>query len=346
AAAQFSAGSKALNVLFGWQEGLGALLGAVMVLFYSFSGGLRASVWTDAAQSAVMLTGMLIMAWITVSSMGGIQASWESLNNVSDTYMDWFGADLAFGAAGPLLFVVGWLFAGFGVVGQPHIMVRFMSLDSEESLRRTRIYYYSWYTTFYSLAMIVGLMGRLLLPDIADFSVAEDTELALPTMAAELLPDALAGLVLAGLFAATISTADSLVLTCSAAISRDLLPDRWHSYYLTRMATLGMVLLALAIALFSNESVFALVLYAWSGLGSAFGPLLILYAIGRRPSQKVAVAMVLAGPLAVFGWQWTGELIVATIYEILPGMVAGFLVYVIGSRLETRNAEGGMVSHE
>lgn len=334
AAAQFSAGSKALSVLFGWPETLGALLGAVMVLFYSFSGGLRASVWTDAAQSVVMLTGMVIMAWITISSLGGIQASLEALNGVSDTYMDWFVPDLAFGMAGPVLFIVGWMFAGFGVIGQPHIMIRFMSLDRNQSLWRTRVYYYSWYITFYSLAMVVGLMARLLLPDIADFSVTEDTELALPTLAAELLPDLLAGLVLAGLFAATISTADSLILTCSAAISRDLLPERWHSYTITRMATLGMVLVALAIALFSNESVFMLVLYAWSGLGSAFGPLLILYAVGRQPPQNTAIAMVLAGPLAVFAWQFAGEQVVTTVYEILPGMLAGFLVWFIGSRLQ------------
>lgn len=336
AAAQFSAGSKALHVLFDWPETTGAILGAVMVLFYSFSGGLRASVWTDAAQSVVMLTGMLIMAWVTITNLGGVQASLEALNGVSDTYMNWFPPDLAFGAAGPVLFVIGWMFAGFGVIGQPHIMIRFMSLQSENELARTRVYYYSWYTTFYSLAMVVGLMARLILPDIADFSVTEDTELALPTLAANLLPEMLAGLVLAGLFAATISTADSLILTCSAAISRDLLPQRWHGYTVTRMATLLMVVIALAIALFSDESVFALVLYAWSGLGSAFGPLLIVYALGRRPSEKLAIAMALAGPLAVIAWQYAGEQVSSTVYEIMPGMLAGLIVYLLGDWLGSR----------
>jgi sodium/proline symporter len=208
-------------------------------------------------------------------------------------------------------------------------MVRFMSLKNASDLQRTRIYYYSWYTAFYSLAMVVGLMSRLLLPEIADFDVTEDTELALPTLAANLLPAMMAGLVLAGLFAATISTADSLVLSCSAAISRDLLPERLHSYGITRLATLGTVLLALGIALLSDESVFMLVLYAWSGLGSAFAPLLILYAFGRRPSQPVAVAMVIAGPLTVFAWQFVPPMVLETVYEILPGVLAGFLVYVV-----------------
>ncbi len=338
AAAQFSAGSKALHVLFGWEQRLGTLLGAGMVLFYCFSGGLRASVWTDVAQSMVMLTGMLVMVWITVSKFGGIDASVEALNDVSATYMNLFPPDLAFGAAGPALFVIGWMFAGFGVIGQPHVMVRFMSLDSEDSMQRTRVYYYSWYVSFYTLALVVGLMSRLLLPDIASFDVAEDTELALPTLAAELLPDLLGGLVLAGLFAATISTADSLILSCSAAISQDLLPRRFQSFGVTRLITLGTIILALIIALVSNESVFILVLYAWSGLGAAFAPLLLAYALGRRPTQPVALAMIIAGPATVFAYQWADPRIVSTVYEILPGMLAGGLAYVVGSWLQGRRS--------
>ena len=334
AAAQFSAGSKALHVLFGWEQRLGTVLGAGMVLFYCFSGGLRASVWTDVAQSMVMLTGMLVMVWITVSKFGGIDASVEALNNVSATYMNLFPPDLAFGAAGPALFVIGWMFAGFGVIGQPHVMVRFMSLDSEDSMQRTRVYYYSWYISFYTLALVVGLMSRLLLPEIASFDVAEDTELALPTLAAELLPDLLGGLVLAGLFAATISTADSLILSCSAAISQDLLPKRFQSFGVTRLITLGTIILALIIALVSNESVFILVLYAWSGLGAAFAPLLLAYALGRRPTQPVALAMIIAGPATVFAYQWVDPRIVNTIYEIMPGILAGGLAYVVGSWLQ------------
>ena len=337
-AAQFSAGSKALHVIFGWEQRLGALLGAGMVLFYCFSGGLRASVWTDAAQSMVMLTGMLVVVWITISRFGGLDGSWEALNGVSDTFMNLFPPNLAFGAAGPGLFVIGWIFAGFGVIGQPHIMVRFMSLDSEDSMRRARFYYYSWYTSFYTLALVVGLMSRLILPEIANFDVTEDTELALPTLAAELLPGVLAGLVLAGLFAATISTADSLILSCSAAISQDLLPKRWQSFGRTRLVTLGMILLALTIALVSDESVFVLVLYAWSGLGAAFAPLMLLYALGRQPPQWLAMAMIAVGPTVVLGYQWLDPRIVDTIYEILPGMLAGGLVYLVGSWLGTRRA--------
>lgn len=342
AAAQFDAGSKALHVLFDWPEALGKLIGATMVLFYCFSGGLRASVWTDAAQSVVMILGMAVMVWITVAEQGGVTGAVVALDEVSPTFLDLFPPDLAFGAAGPALFVVGWLFAGFAVVGQPQVMIRFMSLDADVGLARTRAYYYLWFTSFYALATIVGLMARLILPELTDVNVAEDTELALPALADALLPGVLAGLVLAGLFAATISTADSLILTCSAALSRDLAPAEQRSYLATRAATLFVIGVALAVALWSQETVFALVLHAWSGLGAAFGPLLLLYSTGFRPAQGLAVAMMTAGAGGVFAWQAVPESMQSTLYEVVPGTVAGAAVlaaaWLVGGRRAVRRA--------
>jgi sodium/proline symporter len=342
AAAQFDAGSKALHVLFGWPSELGKLIGATMVLFYCFSGGLRASVWTDAAQSVVMILGMAVMVWITVAEQGGVAGAVVALDEVSPTFLDLFPPDLAFGAAGPALFVIGWLFAGFAVVGQPQVMIRFMSLDEDVGLARTRVYYYLWFTSFYALATIVGLMARLILPELTDVNVAEDTELALPALANAMLPGVLAGLVLAGLFAATISTADSLILTCSAALSRDLAPAERRSYLATRAATLLVIVVALVVALWSQETVFALVLHAWSGLGAAFGPLLLLYSTGFRPSQGLAVAMMLVGAGGVFAWQAVPEAMQATLYEVVPGMAAGAAVlaaaWLVGGRRAVRRA--------
>ena len=132
--------------------------------------------------------------------------------------MDWFPPDLSIaGVAGPVLFILGWLFAGAAVIGQPHIMVRFMAMDDPEHMWRVRGWYYGWFTAFYAITICVGLAARLLLPVAADF----DAELALPTLAGQLLPPVLTGLVLAGLFAATISTADSVILSCTAAVTRD-----------------------------------------------------------------------------------------------------------------------------
>src|SRR5690606_38090854 len=127
-----------------------------------------------------------------------------------DGFTHWFPDDAAIpGATGAVLFAVGWLFAGLSVIGQPHVMVRFMTLDDHHRMKAARGWYYVWFTLFYAAATGVGLLSRVYLADTVNF----DAELALPTMAMELLPPVLVGLVLAGVFAATMSTADSLVLS-------------------------------------------------------------------------------------------------------------------------------------
>ena len=329
AAAQLNAGSKALYVLFGWEYGVGAIVGAVIVLLYCFAGGIRASIWTDAAQSVVMIGAMCLMLWVSLERIGGWSAFSAGLAAVSPHYMNWFPNDLSFdGVAGPALFVLGWLFAGAAVIGQPHIMVRFMAMDDPGHMRRVRFYYYGWFTAFYAVTICVGLAARLLLPETADF----DAELALPTLAGELLPPVLTGLVLAGLFAATISTADSQILSCTAAITRDFSSRRLHSYTATKLATLFVTAMALTIALGRNESVFSLVLIAWSALAGAFGPLMVVYALDQRPSERLAIAMTLVGVATVVVWRSLGwdQTIV---YEVMPGMLSGLATFGAGRAL-------------
>ncbi len=146
AAAQLNAGSKALHVLFGWEYGVGALVGAVIVLLYCFAGGIRASIWTDAAQSMVMLVAMALMMWTGLGKLGGWSSFQTALAGVSPHYMDWFPGNLSAGGfGGPVLFILGWLFAGAAVIGQPHIMVRFMAMDDPKNMWRVRAYYYGWF---------------------------------------------------------------------------------------------------------------------------------------------------------------------------------------------------------
>ena len=328
AAAQLNAGSKALYVLLDWEYGVGAVVGAVIVLLYCFAGGIRASIWTDAAQSIVMISAMGLMLWVGLREIGGWEAFGESLVAVSPQYMDWFPPDLSIaGIAGPVLFISGWLFAGAAVIGQPHIMVRFMTMDNPEHMWRVRGWYYGWFTAFYAITICVGLAARLLLPVASDF----DAELALPTLAGQLLPPVWTGLVLAGLFAATISTADSVILSCTAAVTRDFPYRRFHSYPATKLATVSVTALALAIALSGNESVFSLVLIAWSALASAFGPLLIVYSLNYKPSEGLALTMTLTGVAVVLLWRYFGwdQTIV---YEVMPGMLSGLAVFLVGNR--------------
>jgi hypothetical protein len=195
------------------------------------------------------------------------------------------------------LFAIGWLFAGFSVVGQPHVMVRFMALDGAEQMGRARAWYYGWFTVFYAMATGVGLMSRLLLPETGSF----DSELALPTIALELLPDLLVGVILAGIFAATMSTADSLILSCAGSLTEDLPKAPRRGIRAAKLATIVVTLCALGVALFDNSSVFVLVVYAWAGLGAAFGPLLTGYALGYRPDERLALGMVGTGVMEAGG---------------------------------------------
>ena len=321
AAAQLNAGGKALQSFTGWKPGTGAVLVAVIVAGYCLAGGIRASIWTDVAQSVVMILTMAIMLSVGVSSLGGPAEVWRGWQEVPG-YLELFPGELLLpGATGAALFALGWLFAGMSVIGQPHIMIRFMALDDSHHLRVARGWYYGFFLVFYALAAGVGLLSRLLLPELGD----TDPELALPTMAQALLPPVLVGLTIAGIFAATMSTADSLVLACSSALTHDLLPGRLEKPSELKMVTLLVVALALAIALFGTSSVFVLVIFAWSGLASAFGPLLYVYARGARVSEPQAIVMVVTGLAAAMGWRWLG--FQDMVYEGMPGMLAGWLSY-------------------
>lgn len=335
AAAQLNAGSKALHVLFGWDYSLGAIIGAGIVLLYCFAGGVRASIWTDAAQSMVMMAAMALLAYVAVQHIGGIAAFVDALYAVSPAYMAWFPPELASrvlpGGAilAPALFLLGWVFSGFGVVGQPHTMTRFLTLDDPKNIDRARMYYFGFYCTFFTLTVITGLAARILIPDLA--SIGGDAELALPHLAEQLLPEILIGLVLAGLFAATMSTADSQILSCSAAITRDFTSTRTISYGATKLATVAVVLAALGIALFGSQSVFILVLIAWAALASSFAPLLCVYALGGRPSEKTAVSMVFFGLGAMLLWRNAD--LTPYVFDVVPGILSGFVPYLI-SRLK------------
>lgn len=335
AGAQFKAGSKALHVLFGWNIQVGAIIGAIMVLLYCFSGGLRASIWTDAAQSFVMIAAMSLLFFIAVTHIGGFSLFWKSLENISPHYVSFFPDQLPFGLFGPFIFVLGWFFAGIAVIGQPHIMVRFMTMDSVKHMSKVRFYYYSWYALFYIITIGVGLAARLILPHTTAF----DAELALPILSLELLPGLLVGLTLAGLFSATMSTADSQILSCTASVVQDLLPRKMHSFYITKATTVIITIIALFIALYAPSNVFSLVLISWSGLASAFAPLMILYAIGRSISERQAIMMSITGISTIILWRVLG--MNTYIYEVLPGILSGFSVYFITllvSKKKTTNA--------
>lgn len=322
AAAQLKAGSKATSVLLEWEPSWGVLIGAVIVLFYSAAGGLRASIWTDAAQSLVMLLGMGMLVAGGVELSGGWAPAIGKMATIDTHYLSWFPDTHTLGI---VLFIIGWLFGGIAVVGQPHIMIRFISLDKSSNINRMRFYYYGWFTLFYGATIIVGLLSRITFPDTSNF----DAELALPMLALQVLPEALVGLMLAALFAATLSTADSLILSCSASITRDFVQHqgKMHSLWAAKLTTAVVLVVAVIIALTGAESVFALVLDAWGLLGSAFAPLVILLAMGRRIPQTVAMSMIIVGIAVFLLWQQQG--LGSAIYSVAPGIASGFVAYML-----------------
>ena len=328
ASAQLVAGSKALYVLLDMPIWSGAVIGGVIVAAYCLAGGIRASIWTDAAQSVVMIVAMATLLLVATQSVGGLGAAWAEMGKV-EGFLNWYPEDMLLpGLAGGIVFAIGWLFAGLSVIGQPHVMVRFMALQDENRMLHARCWYYLWFTAFYFMATGVGMLARIMLTDAGSF----DAELALPMMAMELLSPAFVGLILAGVFAATMSTADSLVLSCSAAVTHDLLPHRITQTWMLKLATLLITLAAVAWALVNQQSVFSLVVMSWSSLASAFAPLLIVLALGGRPSQRVCIAMSLIGLAVALVWRWVGWH--AHIYEGMPGILAGLTVFGASRLLE------------
>ena len=325
AAAQFSAGGKALEGVLNLDPRIGAVAVAGMIVAYSIAGGIRASIWTDAVQSLSMLVALSILCVVAFYHEGGLGPAFASMMPLDDgRYMNLWpesGELVGTGAMAIGFFILGWLAAGFSVVGQPHIMVRFMALDDEKNMQRTRAWYYGFFILFYILAAGLGLLSRLYLPELA----SGDTELALPRMALQLLPDIFVGLILAGIFAATMSTADSVVLSCSAAITHDLTPSRMEHPLLLKAATAGTTLVALILALSGSQSVFSLVILAWSTLAAAFAPLLVLYALDRKTSEPAAIFLMVLGIAIALFWRyglgWHGG-----IYEGLPGMAIPFVI--------------------
>ncbi len=324
AAAQLQAGSKALTALFDWPTGGGIAFGAVVVALYCVAGGIRASIWVGSVQSVLMMVSMIALAAVAIASCGGLSGLWAQLQDIDPGLVSLAPSGLAFGA---VPFVLAWTVSGFGVVGQPHIMVRAMTIESVEGVSAARNVYLLFNAVFSVAAVVVGLTARVLLPELA----LGDAELALPELAMTLLPAVLVGLVLVGLFSATISTADAQLLSCSAALTQDLLPRSWVKatpYRAARLGTLLMVVVVVGIALVSTDSVFVLVTFAWAALAASLGTVMVVRVMQWRLTGWVAIAMMISGIGTALVWR-VGLHLSADLYEVLPGMAVSGLVYVL-----------------
>jgi Na+/proline symporter len=327
AAAQFAANGKTLLATFNMDLWVGILLGAVLVVAYCFAGGIRATIWSNAAQSIVMIVVMVLLVGYGISEVGGWGEAMRKFEVVSPTYMTWFDDVDSYWGFAPTLFVLGWFFTGFGTVGQPHIMVGYMTMDDGNNIGKVRAYYYSWYTSFFGAAILVGMLARIILVNDGSF----DPELALPSMATKLFPPFLVGVMLAGIFAATISTADSLVISCTGALTNDIFPKLKFNYMASKIATIMVTLFAIGVALYAvygESNVFDMVVYAWAVMGTGFGPLLTLVLLGKKPNEVISLLMIL------FGAGFTVALSKIGVPEpeyFIPGLSIGFVIYYIST---------------
>ena len=324
AAAQLNAGSKSMHILFDLDYKVGSIIGGIIVILYCFSGGIRASIWTDIAQSSVMIIAMLLMVMFGISELGGISSFFNGLQNISPNYMKWFpSSSFSDFFLSPFLFIMGWIFSGIGVIGQPHVMIRFMAINSVDNISKTRKYYYGWYISFYMLTICAAFVARLLIPDIDNL----DPELALPILATKLLPEVLVGVILAGIFAAALSTADSQILSCTASITNDLFSNKRNSYFFNKAVTLIITFFVVTIAINDNKNVFNLVLISWSTLACCFAPLLIIFSFKQKLNEILSIMMMIIPLITLYLWRHFE--LNSLIYEVAPGIMSGLLTFLI-----------------
>ena len=279
--AQFAASGKTLMAVMNWEFYYGVITGGFIVLAYSLTSGIRASIWTDAAQSIIMLVSMGLLVLFSIVKLGGVNQTLFQLSEI-EGYMRLFGAESKDSVLFNLLSSLSWIVAGMFVVGQPHIMIRFFAVKDHSGLIRSRIFYYSSYILFYGLAFAVGMLSRLILDSTAGF----DPELALPMMAEVLFNPFMVGLIISGIFAATMSTADSLIINCSGNISQDILELTKFSKSKITGITLVVALTSIFIALINSGSVFSIVVFSWTVLGFLLTPLLIMISLNKTINAK------------------------------------------------------------
>ncbi len=286
AAAQLKAGTKAMHSMFDWPPELGIWMSALLILIYCLSGGYRATVWSDAAQSIVMFAAMLLLASTSIYEVGGWAGLIDILNQQSpkltQLFRDQQSIWISLGSG------LAWTFVGVGSLGQPHIMIRPIALPTVGDVPATRRVFFSYYIVFVVLSVFVGICARAIMPMT---EAGFDPELALPTLASAQLPSALLGLVLAGVFASAVSTADSQVLSCSAVIAGDLRASSQRSYKAQKFATIAVLVIVALIATWAPADVFTLVILAWSALAAPFVPLAVAacHGIPLRVSARLAI---------------------------------------------------------
>ena len=306
--AQFHASGKVINTLFGLSSINGIIIGAIVIISYTLLGGFLAIAWTDLLQGILMIGTLVILPIVGIIELQNQERTiYEALNQFGESNSSFTTGKSGIAA---LSVVIGGLSWGLGYLGQPHLVIRYMAIKNPKDIKKAKLIAMLW--------ALPGILGAFFIGLVAlnyfgpDFFIINDVEQAMPLLAKELLPPILAGLLISGAVAAMMSTADSQLLVSTSAITEDFI----HQYLglsisnktlllIYRITIIILGIIAFCIAIFSElsgKNIFGVVSYAWSGLGSSFGPVLVLSLWWPKTTRKGVIAGLLVGFFSTIIW--------------------------------------------
>jgi len=337
-AAQLTASGKAFGSFLGTSYEAGVLIGVAFILFYTIIGGFKAVAYNDLLHGILMFSGLALLPIVGIVAAGGWSAMTSQLSAADPDLLKPMGAT-GWSLAG-IASVVGFAGIGLAFLGAPQLLTRFISAKSRGEIVRGSLIAVICIIVFDVGAVFTGMAGRVL------FKGLTDAETVMPTMSTELFPPVFTGVFLVVVLAAILSTVDSLLILASSAVVRDVvqkvfnpnLTERQLSS-LGRVTTAAIGIGALALALPEVRVVFWFVLFAWSGIASAFAPVVLCSLFWSRTTKAGVIAGMVAGFVTTVLWVLFFKALVYGLYEMIPGFLAGFAV-TIGVSLFTKPPNG------
>ncbi|MDO5141579.1 MAG: sodium/proline symporter PutP [Eubacteriales bacterium] len=336
-ASGFVSCAKLFTSVFGIPYLVSLLIGGVVVISYTFAGGFFAVSWTDFFQGMLMFFCVIAVPTIAISSMGGPADFFAQVEAFNPDFLDMF-VDGATHTPYTALGIVSLLAWGLGYFGQPHILVRFMGIESPGAIKKSRRIATVWVLISLTAAVMIGVSGRLFLGD-GLLDITGNQETIYINMVSRIFPVFIGGIFLSAILAAIMSTADSQLLVTASAITEDFYHNKIRPnasaqelMWVSRICVMAVAVVAILIATDQNSTVLGLVEYAWAGFGSAFGPLVLCSLLWRRTNKQGAYAGILVGGVVDLVWaQLSGGIF--DLYEIVPGFVCGLLAIIVVSLL-------------
>jgi len=331
-AAQMVATGKAFDGFTDLDYSTGVLVGATVIILYTLVGGYKAVAWTDLIQGILMLLGLIIVPLIAIDAAGGWSSVLANLQGQDPGLLTPWGPEGKSTLA--LVGIVSFLAVGLPFMGVPQLMVRFMSARSEKSLVPAMVISVIVILLFDLGAVLTGMAGRALFPGL------EDPESILPVISTTLLHPVLGGIMMVVVLAAIMSTVDSLLILASSAVVRDYwqqirgskLSDRALAHR-GKLITVIIGVIGIAFALHQTPAIFWFVLFAWSGLGAAFGPVLLCGLWYPGTTLAGAVAGMLGGFLTTVAWVLWIKPHFYELLEVIPGFIVGLALTLIISKV-------------